>query len=348
MQCSWELELIFPRPNNMINIIEKRNIPFFISGALVTASVVMLAIFGLKPGIDFTGGTLIQLRFTHERPQLSEMQEVMDDLDFGDIQVQPTDEKSYLLKMRFITENEHQQILVSVRDRFAVDGEPVPVDLVIDAKTGEQTIVPTDGGIDVSADSSAAPGILEDRVETIGPTISGELTKQSWQAAIAVIFAIVLFIAYSFRKVSKAVSSWKFGVTAVVALIHDVTITMGVFALLGAYMGVEVGTPFVVALLTILGYSVNDTIVVFDRIREKLVKEGSGRLAETVNAAINETIPRSINTSLTVLLVLSTLFLFGGDSIKYFAFALIVGITFGTYSSIFLASPLLVEWQKRK
>ncbi len=296
----------------MIPIIQKRKIPFIASGVLFITSIILLSTFGLKLGIDFTGGTLIQLRFTGERPALQEMQETVDALALGSVLVQPADEDSYILKLQFIGEDDHQLLLTSVRDAFQTEESQV----------------------------------FEDSIETIGPSISSDLRSRSIKAGIGVIVAIILFVAYAFRKVSRPVSSWKFGVTAIIALLHDVIITMGVFALLGKYMGVEVGIPFVVAMLTILGYSVNDTIVVFDRVREKLIKKGSDRFAETVNAGVNETIPRSINTSVTTLLVLLGLCIFGGESVRFFALALIIGIILGTYSSLFLASPLLVSWEQ--
>jgi preprotein translocase subunit SecF len=161
-----------------------------------------------------------------------------------------------------------------------------------------------------------------------------------------VVVAIILYVAYAFRKVSKPISSWKYGIAAIVALIHDVTIVMAVFAILGKTAGVEVDIPFVVALLTILGYSVNDTIVVFDRVRESLLGRVGSNFEENVNTGVNKSITRSINTSLTTLVVLVSLYFFGGASVQYFALALIIGIIAGTYSSIFLASPLLVAWHQ--
>lgn len=321
----------------MINIVEKRNIPFIASGILFAVSLAFLIIFGLRPGIDFTGGTLMEVRFTESRPPVEDIRATVDTLDFGNVVVQPVDEDGYLFKMRYISEEEHQRVLGTLRDAYegtSISEEKTNLDVPLEDSMMEETI------------ETGTQRVLEERLETIGPSISTELKKRAWEAGIAVVIAIIIFVAYAFRKVSKPVSSWKFGITAIIALLHDVVITMGVFALLGRYMGVEIDIPFVVALLTILGYSVNDTIVVFDRIREKLMKRGYDRFAETVNMGVTETISRSINTSLTTLLVLSALFMFGGASIHYFSLALIVGIALGTYSSIFLASPLLVVWQE--
>ena len=166
---------------------------------------------------------------------------------------------------------------------------------------------------------------------------------------ILVMIMIVLYIAFAFRKVSKPISSFYYGLMAVVALIHDVTLPAGVFAFLGHYYGVEVDTLFVTALLTVLGFSVHDTIVVFDRIRENL-KDGGNKndFEKVVGSSVNQTIGRSINTSLTVILVLLAMFFLGGESTKYFSLALLIGVAIGTYSSIFLASPLLVTIQKLK
>ena len=294
----------------MLNVIKHRKIPFAISGALFVASVVILATLGLKPGIDFTGGSLIEVSFSGERPDVTQMQESVAPLDYGSVLVQPSDDDSMILKMRFLTEDEHQAVLSAVRGSF----------------------------------ESEENRVLEERVDTIGPAVSSHLRSRAINAGIFVVIAIILYVAYAFRKVSETVKSWKYGMAAIVELIHDVTIVMAVFALLGHYMGVEVDIPFVVALLTILGYSVNDTIVVFDRVRENLLHDGPGRFAQTVNDGVNDSFVRSMNTSITTLLVLFALFLFGGATIKYFALALIIGIASGTYSSIFLASPLLVVW----
>ncbi|PIR74893.1 MAG: protein translocase subunit SecF [Candidatus Magasanikbacteria bacterium CG10_big_fil_rev_8_21_14_0_10_47_10] len=322
----------------MMNIIKNKKIPFFISGLLFIASVVLILTIGLKPGIDFTGGSLLELTFSQNRPALQDMQMAVDTLNIGSAVVQPADEDGYIIKMQFLGETEHQEVLRGIRTYFNAEG-------------GQATeVVETSEGITIGiaqgGDTEPTQRILEDRFETIGPSISSELQARSWEAGIAVMIAIVLFVAYSFRKVTKPVSSWKYGMTAIIALVHDVVITMGVFVLLGHFYGIEIDIPFVVAMLTILGYSVNDTIVVFDRIREKLIREGRNAFAQTVNNGVVETIPRSINTSLTTLLVLVALFIFGGMSIHYFALALIIGIALGTYSSIFLASPLLVVWEQ--
>lgn len=299
-----------------ISFVSKRNYFFLISLVLVGVSIVSLFLYGLKPGIDFTGGTVIELTFTGARPSMTEMQSVIDESTYGTSVVQPAGEAGYLIRLRYLTEDEHQQLLKAARTKFETTAH----------------------------DSVAENRVLEESIETVGPTISQTLKTRAVQAVLAVVFAIGAYIAYSFRKVSKPVSSWKYGAAAIVALFHDIIITLGVFSLLGHFLGIEVGVSFVVALLTILGYSTNDTIVVFDRIRENLTRYGSSDFFGLVNRAFNETFIRSLNTSLTVLIVLTSLFVFGGESIKYFVLALIVGIFFGTYSSIFIASSLLVSW----
>ena len=338
----------------MINLIKYKKIPFVISTVLFLTSLFLIVTIGLKLGIDFTGGSLMEVSFSGERPNVVEVKESLATVDFdlGDVVTQPTEEKNMMLRMRYLSEEEHQKVLAKLRESFEVSsmaedvGLVVESDSVVEIKNEETDIV-----VDEEEPLIMENRVLEERVETIGPAISSQLRSRAIYAVIAVVIAIVFYVAYAFRKVSKPVQSWKFGISAVIALVHDVTITMGVFVLLGKYLNVEIGIPFVVALLTILGYSVNDTIVVFDRVRENLIKRTADNFSEMVNMGVNQTLVRSLNTSITTLVVLFALFLFGGESIKYFALALIVGIISGTYSSIFLASPLLTvwaNWKKRK
>jgi preprotein translocase subunit SecF len=294
----------------MMNIIGHRYINLTISGALFVASIVALVIFGLKPGNDFTGGSLLEVKFPGNLPANVEIQTTLASLNLNQITVQPTSNGSVMLKMRNLTEGEHQTVLATLRGKYETK----------DSK------------------------VMEVRFETIGPAVSATLKQRTLWAIILVIVAHIVYIAYAFRRVSKPVASWKYGMVAELAMIHDVVITMGVFAVLGHYFNVEVDIPFVVALLTILGYSVNDTIVIFDRIRENVIRHSVDNFPETINRAINETFGRSINTTLTTLITLTALFVFGGETIKYFSLALLVGIFLGAYSSIFVASPLLVEW----
>ncbi len=305
----------------MINLVTYRRIPFAISGFLFLASVVALIVYGLKPGIDFTGGSLVAVTYTENRPSQEEVIAAVQSTDVGEVIAQTSGEEGYILRMKFLSEEQHQAVLESLSALAAKDGQ-------------------------------AAPGTFrEDRFEKVEPAISAELRSRAIVAGIAVLAGIILYVAYAFRKVSEPVSSWKYGLIAIVTLFHDVVITMGILALLGKYMGVEVGIAIVVALLTVLGYSVNDTIIVFDRIRENILRRGTSNFAETVNMSLQQTVIRSFNTSLTAELSLIAIFFFGGASVHYFALTLIVGMFFGTCSSIFLASPLLVEfynWSRRR
>lgn len=294
-----------------MNFINKRRWYFAFSGLLVGVSVVALVGWGLKPNIDFTGGSLVEFDFKGTRPTLEQMQTTIKKAEVGEGVVQPTAGTSIIVKLPYIDEPAHQRLLTTVRGDYEMSGTQV----------------------------------LEKRIETVGPSVSATIKKRASMAGTLVVIAIVAFIAFAFRKVSKPVASWKFGVAAVITLLHDVLITMGVFAFLGRFYGVQVDIPFVVALLTIFGYSVNDTIVVFDRIRENLLRRTGTTFADMTENALKQTVWRSLNTSLTVLTALACLFIFGGESVKYFSLALFIGIFFGTYSSIFLASPLLVSWE---
>jgi len=292
----------------MIRFIQRRFWSYIFSGALIAISIVSLTLWGLRLGIDFTGGSLWEIEFANERPTNADLQQTLAPLDLGNIVIQPAGEKQMILRFRDVSEAEHQAIL--------------------------QTVI------------TAHSDILENRFESVGPTLGSELGRRAlWAIGLALLF-IIIYIAWAFRKVARPVASWKYGVAAIIALAHDVLITIGVFSVLGQFLAVEVDGLFVSALLTVLGFSVHDTIVVFDRTRENLFRGGGGDFTELVNKSVNDTLARSINTSLTTLLVLGALFFFGGATIHYFALALMVGIAIGTYSSIFVASPLLVDWSR--
>lgn len=289
-----------------MKIIQHRKIFLGISAVLILASLISLLVWGLRWGIDFTGGTLMEVEFANQRPSNQTIQEKLDILELGQINLQPTGNRGLILKMKDVDENTHQNILESL---------------------GEVT---------------------EKRFESVGPVIGAELKRKSIWAIIFSLIAIILFIAWAFRKVFKPVPSWQYGIAAIIALFHDIFITCGLFAVLGHYRGVEVGLPFIAALLTILGYSVNDTIVIFDRSRDNLLKTQWMNFEETVNLSINQSIVRCLNTSVTTLLVLLAIFFLGGATIKFFALALIAGVILGTYSSIFIASAVVVMWYRRK
>lgn len=292
-------------PGAFMNIIGKRNFYYILSGLLVVPGIIALFLWGLKFGIDFKGGTLLEVQYN----QNTSVQQVRDSLkETGkNFSVQPSGANDFLLRGEPLSQEQHNQVSASLK------------------KAGEYKEV---------------------RFETVGPTVSNDLKNKAIWAVIIASLAIILYIAYAFRSVPKPASSWRFGVSAVLALIHDLAFVAGIFAILGHFFHYEVDSLFITALLTIMGFSVHDTIVVFDRIRENLRKHPSYDFETNVNNSIIQTLNRSLNTSLTVLIVLAAMVLLGGKTIQPFILALLVGIAIGTYSSIFFASPLLVSWQR--
>ena len=323
--------------DSMYQIIQKRNIFLTISSILVGLSIVFLSIWGLNYGIDFSGGSLLELKFGDNRPDVSDVQDVLNDLDLGSLMVQPIDEDSMILRFQDTSEEKHQEIVSRLNNLVSES----PVDIVeeenTDATSSDEIIS------EISPEEKS--NFEEMRYDSVGPTIGAELKRKSLLAIIIVLIAIVVYIAWAFRRVSKPVESWKYGISAIIALFHDVIIVLGVFAILGKFLGIEINSAFVAAILTVLGYSVNDSIVVFDRVRENLPKSDDD-FEGTVNISVNQSITRSINTSVTTLIVLLSILFFGGSTIKDFILALSLGVFIGTYSSIFLASPILVLWEK--
>jgi len=288
----------------MLNIIQNRKYFFGIAILLVILSVAALAMWGLKLSIDFTGGSLLELGFTNVPPSVQVVQEKLAGIDLKDSVIQPLGESEMIIRTKALDENKHQEVLSALRE---------------------------------------LGGVQEKSFESVGPTLGKELQTKAVWSIVVVLLAIIIYIAFAFRKVSYPVASWKYGVCAIIALGHDVFVPLGLFAVLGHFLNVEVGSTFVAALLTILGFSVHDTIVVFDRTRENLFKYRD-TLENITNRSVNETLARSLTTTLTAVLALVAVYLFGGESVKYFALVLIVGIVSGAYSSIFIASPLLVVW----
>lgn len=289
----------------MFNIIAKTKYAYIFSGVLVILSVIFIFIWGLRYGIDFTGGTLMEVKFENNLPANQELENSLKDLELKSLTFQLTEDNSILF--RYVSENDetNQKVITALVEKYP------------DSK------------------------IL--RTDYANASVSKELKSKSLIAIFWAILGIMAYIAWAFRRVSHPVASWKYGAGAVIALIHDILITMGFFSILGHFWGVEVGVPFVAALLTILGFSVHDTIVVYDRTRENLQRSSAKeKFPEIVNRSLNETLIRSINTSLTVVVTLLAIYIFGGESIKYFSLALLIGVSFGTYSSIFIASALLV------
>jgi len=293
----------------MIQVIKRRNIWFTIEIITVILSIIFLIMWGLRPGMDFTGGSLLEIKFSQNRPDVGTLKDNLKEVEGlgSDFVVQPVGNDKMIIRFQNTEESMHQALLTKLNENYQ--------------------------------------GVTQDRYESIGPSIGKELKTKAFYAVFVAVLGIIIYIAWAFRKVSWPVKSWKYGLCAIIALIHDILVVIGVFALLGHFMNVEIDLPFIAALLTILGYSVHDTIVVFDRIRENLGRVVKTSFEDIVNRSINETFARSINTTVATLLSLIAIYLFGGESIKFFALALIIGITSGTYSSIFIASPLLVVWE---
>jgi len=289
-------------------VIKYKAIFFTLSALLVLASLFSLYQYGLNFGTDFKGGTIMELHYTTARPEMIIIKETLAPFNLGSVSVQPAGTNEVIIRFATINEDTHSVILKSLIDK-----------------------------------NEAATEI---RFSSIGPSLGKELAQKGLIAlAVAVLF-IVIYIAIAFRSVSRPVSSWKYGLIAIATLVHDVVIPTGVFSILGHFYGVEIDSLFLTALLTIFGLSVSDTIVVFDRVRENLKKHKTEPFAETVGHSLEETYIRSFNTSFTVILALLALLLFGSQSTRYFALALTIGMIVGTYSSIFIASPLLVVWEK--
>ena len=289
-------------------------IMFWFSVTLVVISVILLALYGLNFGVDFRGGSVMELEFSGGRPSLDEVKGVSADAGLADVAVNYVGEDGMILRTKELSENEHQNILAVLQSNFS--------------------------------------GLEEKRFDSIGPIIGQELKTKSVTARSLVLLAVIVYIALVFRKLSKPLSPWVMGFAAIIALLHDVIIPVGVFAVLGRFYGIEISAVFVAAVLTILGYSVADTVVVFDRVRENIIRGNirgnmDGGFLAVVHKSVMQTLTRSLNTTFTTLLSLFAIYFFGGESIRYFALALIIGIFLGAYSSIFVASPLLVWWSRK-
>jgi preprotein translocase subunit SecF len=292
-----------------LNIMRLSTLWLSLSGVIVAASLAAFMFFGLNYGVDFTGGALLELNV----PSLSSPEELRGHLEssgFAEIKVQEGEGDRVFVRAGQLSEDEHQRLLAEVQSRYA------------DASEVQYTFV--------------------------GPSVGSELRRSATIAIGVLLVLIALYVAWAFRNVGEKVSAWKFGTITLLTAAHDVIVPLGVFAVLGRVWGYQIDTAFVAAILTILGYSINDTIVVFDRTREHLAAKRTGEsFRELVNKSVNETMGRSINTTLAVLLPLLAIFFVGGESTRPFVLALIVGVAAGAYSSLFLASPLLVLWQEK-
>jgi preprotein translocase subunit SecF len=294
----------------MIDIIGKKNIYFAISLLIMIPGLIALFLWGLQLSIDFTGGSRMEVQIPKGTANVSNtvIESTIEKQKTDVVSIQKTGNNSFIVRMKPIDQKKHQLLLTELKKVY--------------------------------------PSIKEKSFETVGPTIGVETTWNAVKAVAVAIALIVLYMAWSFRNVPKPASSWRFGVCTIAALVHDVIVVVGIFAILGHFYHVEIDSLFITAVLTVIGFSVHDTIVVFDRIRENLRKSGNLAFPIVVNESITQTLNRSLNTSLTTLLVLFTLFLFGGESIRWFVVALLIGILSGTYSSIFNAAPLLVVWEE--
>lgn len=297
----------------MLNIIGRKNIFLGISAVAIAVAVVAIAVFGFRQGIDFAGGTLWQFGIAQNTPSADSLENFfMSNLDEADAIVSYDEiNNNFMARLPAVSEPVHQELAKALKGEY--------------------------------------PSLEEASFQSIGPSVSSGLRKNAITAIIFVILGISLYVAFAFRKVYQPVSSWVYGLITLLTLFHDVVIPAGLLALLGHYARIEIDSNFVVALLVVMGFSVHDTIVVFDRIRENLLLDrGKAVFAELVNRSINQTMARSINTSLTLILVLLAIYFVGPVSLHYFVLTLLVGVTTGIYSSIFVASPLLVLWYNRK
>jgi preprotein translocase subunit SecF len=260
--------------------------------------------------IDFRGGSNIEISLPNAEENLNKIREIGRESGLKIDSVRTSDNNKVIIRTDDLSTNEHSLFIENLKSEFS-------------------------------------DKVAEENYQTVGPVVSRDLTNKTiWSVVIASI-AIILYIAYAFRRTPKPASSWRFGLAAVAALIHDLIITTGFVSIVGHfYSWMQVDALFITALLTIMGFSVHDTIVVFDRLRENLIRKPESDIETLANDSIIQTLSRSINTSLTTILVLTALFLIGGESIRHFVLILIAGITFGTYSSIFIASIILVVWSK--
>lgn len=299
-------------------VIKYKKIWYTLSVILLAASIFAIFTYGFRFSIDFRGGTITEVKYEGSFPAKGQIEAVLNRLDIGGYSVRPSGDDSYVVRTKELTQeerNELEEMLYSISStKFTIE-----------------------------------------RQNTIGPVAGSELQRKATVAIAVVVLMIVLFIAFAFRKVSNPISSWKYGLATVIALAHDVIIPTGIFVWLGHTAGYEIDLLFVTGLLAILGYSVHDSIVVFDRVRENLSINQDKKISEpfetTVGKSVSQTFARSINTSVTIFITLLALYIYGPAATKQFALLLTVGVIIGTYSSIFVASPLLVtfyNWQKKR
>jgi preprotein translocase subunit SecF len=289
-------------------------IMFVISIVALGAAIVALSLYGLKYGVDFTGGSVLEVEFTKGRPPMEDIQGFFsssDDDILRGLTLTPAGERGLIVRSGDRSHQMHAGVLTMLDEKFP------------------------------------DTGLEQRRFDFIGPVIGDELKTKSVKAIVILLVAVLLYIAYMFRTLSRSLSLWAMAAGTVLGLAHDIIIPMGVFAVLGKFMGVEISAVFVAAVLTVLGYTVSDKVVIYDRVRENVLRGTKEPLSAVVHRSVMQTLVRSINNTLVVMLSSLAVFLFGGESIRYFALALMLGIGLGAYSSIFVASPLLV-WLSRK
>lgn len=291
-----------------MSIVATRKIWYAISVVSVGLSLLATAVWGLKPSIEFTGGSLAEYTFANKTPTTQELKAAIEETGITGVTI-VTSDRGLMARMPLLEETKHKQLTDALQKKIE--------------------------------------GLQEARFDAIGPSISTELRQKAIFAVGAMMVMVLGYVAWAYRKVSSRIESWKYGALVVLSGLHDAIIPVGVFAALGHFYGTEIGGAFIAAILTILGYSINDTIVVFDRVRENILRT-DGTFAEIVDRSIRQAMMRSINTTVTVLLALLAIYFFGGESTKDFSLALFIGFAVGAYSSIFLVSPLLVTWQKKK
>jgi preprotein translocase subunit SecF len=287
-----------------INFIKYHKLNYLFFGILIVATIVFLIMFGLNLGIDFLGGTLWEVDFS-DRPENNVIQEKLNSFNLGEIVIQPTDNNGVILRFKDVDEEIHQEML---------------------AKLNEISVVE------------------EKKFESIGPTIGKELKDKTVALITISLIVLLIYIAVSFRKLKWPIASWQYGIVSIVTLALDVLVTLLVLILLGRFYNVQLNIAIVAALLTIIGYTINDKVIVFDRVRENILKERSGDFEGTINKSLNQILGRSLSTGACTLIVLFVLFFLGGETLKYFSLTLIVGIIVGTYTSLFVASSILVSW----
>lgn len=272
--------------------------------------LISLILWGLKPGIEFTGGTLLELKVHSAKLEVTndEIKKIVEEQEIEVGSVQTSGENTYMIRMKPIDKDQNQKLQEGLKE-----------------KLGE---------------------VEEVSFETVGPSIGKEITENAIKALIIAAIAIVGYTAFAFRNI-KPYSSWRFGICAIIAVLHDSLILIGAFSLLGHFLGVEIDSLFITALLSVMGFSVHDTIVVFDRVRENARKMPRASFSQVVNESILQTLVRSIANSLTILFTLFAIFLFGGETTRWFIVALLIGVASGTYSSTFTAVPLLVVWHEK-